>query len=116
MLRLTGRPIGFFVSFAIRRNPTTFGSPRSAGIAGPLACAARRDKSASRARRAARTGASATQTATRSGRPAWDLPEFRENTVAELKSGAVDDVRVGVKWPDGPAEITTGKRLREKII
>jgi hypothetical protein len=28
-------------------------------------------------------------------------------------SGAIDDVRRAVKWPDGPAEITTGKRLRE---
>jgi hypothetical protein len=32
-----------------------------------------------------------------------------------LKSGAMDDARIGVKWPDGAAEITTGKRLRERF-
>jgi hypothetical protein len=34
-----------------------------------------------------------------------------------LDSGKYDDLRVAIKWPDGPAEITTGRqmRLRDRI-
>jgi hypothetical protein len=32
-----------------------------------------------------------------------------------MESGAWDNVRVAINWPDGPAEITTGKQMRERL-
>jgi hypothetical protein len=32
-----------------------------------------------------------------------------------LKSGDLDDQTIAMNWPDRPAEITTGKRLRENL-
>jgi hypothetical protein len=46
----------------------------------------------------------------------WAHPECMIKRGLEVvKSGAVDDLTVALDWPDGPAEITTGRRIRESI-